>query len=167
MKVSSAWLRNASAVFSFASIFGLAGMSSPALADGHLKVHHVFGPDVVLGDRTSDCTNPKKPCVVNVNVTANQKTGLEAWVVYNTETCKVADEGAWTVTTKPKDGSFSTGVYKAPPACGTQKSWKYNAIYYTWTAKKGTKDGGAANWSADYENVQYYEGYKFIFHLTK
>jgi hypothetical protein len=162
MKPSGARLRKASAFFSFAAICGIAGASSPALAE--LKTYHVYGPDVVLGEFES--TSKTKPTTQNVNVTANTKVLLDYWVVYDTETCHTVAEGTWTVTGKPKKGSFSSGLYKAKPACGP-KDWTYNALYYTWKAKKGTKDTGAANWSASYDGENYYEGYKFIIHLIK
>jgi hypothetical protein len=158
-------LRGASAIALTAAILGFVGLSSPASAD-EVKSAHFYGPGVLLGNMLAE--SKSGTTTVPVNAVAKTKTPMYGWVVYTNNgsgKCAVATEGAWTVTTKPTNGTTSTGLLLGPPPSGCTNKLKYNIIFYTSKINKG-KDKVGANWKASYQGHNYLEKYNFVISIT-
>jgi hypothetical protein len=141
-------------------------ITASASAEGNTAVSHIIGPNVVLGEFGQSGTTL---IVDHVNVIANKRNFLAAYVVYNSQTCQELDEGAWTVGTKPRKGHFSFRNVTAHLSNGAcpNTTFTFAGIFYTWTAAVGVKDVGAATWKGTQCSVNCVAPYKFVFHLEQ
>ena len=155
------------------SMIGVAQLSVVAvatmLASSASAQMRIVGARELSGTKFVVDTNQTTTKVkTKVTVKAGTQTLLASYALINEGTCTYDGEGAWTLLTKPKNGTTATGTVTGHLADGKcpKKKFKFAAIAYTSTTAGAKSDKFVGQWSDTYQGTTYAVNDTFLITIT-